>query len=117
MISMKIVCPLLLAAGWAMAANVTLPTSPLTVSGTSTTGTSFTYSGNLTQADSINLTVSGTPCLQSAVSSVYCTNAAGVLVIAGTSPVGASTGFTGTFGGTPALGRFTARRHQSAPDT
>jgi hypothetical protein len=69
------------------ASPVLLP-GPLTVDSTDAAGTSFTYSGTLTDADTLALTVSGTPCLQS--TAVYCTNAAGVVVIAGSSPIGGS---------------------------
>jgi hypothetical protein len=61
-------------------------TSPLTVDSTTATGTSFTFSGTLTAADTLRLTASGSPCLQGAV--VFCTNAAGVVVTAGSEPVG-----------------------------
>jgi hypothetical protein len=59
----------------------------LTVDSTSAIGSSFTYSGVLTGADTLSLIASGSPCLQSGA---YCTNAAGVVVVAGTSPVGGS---------------------------
>jgi hypothetical protein len=60
----------------------------LTVNSTSATGTSFTYSGTLTGADTLSLTAIGAPCLQSG--NTYCTNAAGVVVVAGSQPVGGS---------------------------
>jgi hypothetical protein len=71
----------------ASANTVTLPGS-LLVDATSATGTSFIFSGTLTQADTLSLVASGTPCLQS--SGTFCTNAAGVVVIASTSGVGTS---------------------------
>jgi hypothetical protein len=70
----------------------------ITVPGTSASGTSFTVTGTLTQADTITFTESGAPCLQSA--SVYCTNGAGVLTTAGSLPVGSAGTFSGTFNGT-----------------
>jgi hypothetical protein len=76
-------------------AQTAVITSPLTVQATSTTGTSFTYSGTLTQASTLGISVSGAACEQGLA---YCTNASGVLVVAGSSPVGATTSFTGTFG-------------------
>jgi hypothetical protein len=60
----------------------------LNVDSTSAVGTSFTYLGTLTGADTLSLIASGSPCLQSGPQ--YCTNAAGVVVVAGTSPVGGS---------------------------
>jgi hypothetical protein len=82
------------------AANVQLPGGSLTLSALSTTGASFTYSGTLTQADTITFTQTGNPCLQSPTT--YCVNGAGVLTVAGTSPVGAATTFTGPSGIIPA---------------
>lgn len=66
----------------------------LTVDSTSATGTSFTYSGTLTGSDTLSLTAIGSPCLQSG--NTYCTNAAGVVVVAGTQPVGGSSMNGGT---------------------
>lgn len=70
------------------AAAIVFP-GPLTVDSILASGTSFTFSGTLTGADTLGLTASGLPCLQSG--NTYCTNAAGVIGIAGSSPVGAST--------------------------
>lgn len=84
----------------AQAANVNLPGSTLVVPGTSSTGTSFTYSGTLTQADTIGFSQTGNPCLQPG--NVYCVNGAGVLVVAGSSPVGGATSFAGPSGSIPA---------------
>jgi PEP-CTERM motif-containing protein len=67
----------------ANAAAVVVPS--LTIDSTSATGSSFTYSGTLTGSDTLSLIASGAPCLQSGA---YCTNAAGVVVVAGTQPVG-----------------------------
>jgi hypothetical protein len=66
--------------GWA--ANVVLPGGALTVLGVNPSGASFTYTGTLTQNDTITLTVSGSPCLQTS-GTQYCTNAAGVIRTAG----------------------------------
>lgn len=65
--------------------------------GPRTTGVSFTYSGTLTQNDTIAFTQSGNPCLQSPVSG-YCVNGVGVLTvpaIVGTTPVADSQRFLG----------------------
>lgn len=82
-----------------------IPVGPLSVDALSTTGDSFAYSGTLTQNDTLELTVTGDPCLQTGA---YCINAAGVVTVAGTSPVGAATTFTGTYGGTTATWDFGA---------
>jgi hypothetical protein len=92
---------LALVAGTSLAATVQLPGGNLVVPGLSTTGTSFVYSGTLTQADTIAFTQTGNPCLQSA-GTAYCTNGAGVLTVAGSSPVGAATTFAGPAGIIPA---------------
>jgi exosortase sorting signal-containing protein len=88
------------AAGTSFAASVQLPGATLTVPGTSATGTSFTFTGTLTGADTITLTQSGNPCLQGPAA--YCTNGAGVLTVAGSSPVGAAASFSGPAGVIPA---------------
>jgi hypothetical protein len=88
------------------AAPILLPGGSLTVPGLSTTGVSFTYTGTLTQNDTLALTQTGDPCLQAPPS--YCTNGAGIVTVAGTSPVGAATTFLGTFGGTTATWDFGA---------
>src|SRR6266542_3173896 len=51
-------------AGTSFAASVQLPANSLTIPALSTTGASFTYSGTLTQADTITFTQTGNPCLQ-----------------------------------------------------
>jgi len=89
-----------LVAGTSFAANVQLPGNTLTIPGTSTAGASFVYSGTLTQADTITLVQSGNPCLQGG--GTYCTNGAGVLTVAGSSPVGGSSAFAGPAGIIPA---------------
>ncbi|HKA35910.1 MAG TPA: IPTL-CTERM sorting domain-containing protein [Thermoanaerobaculia bacterium] len=89
---------------WARAAAIALPGGTLTIPGTSTTGTSFTYSGTLTQNDTIAFTQTGNPCLQTAGTG-YCTNGAGVLTVAatvGVTPVGGSSSFSGPAGVIPA---------------
>ena len=86
------------------AANVQLPGGSLTIPGTSTTGVSFTYTGTLTQNDTIAFTQTGNPCLQTAGTG-YCTNGAGVLTVAatvGVTPVGGSSSFAGPSGVIPA---------------
>lgn len=64
----------------ANASAISLPGGMLSVSSIDL-GTSFTYSGTLTSADTLGFTQTGNPCLQSG--GVYCTNGAGVLVVAG----------------------------------
>lgn len=96
MASAKMLFAVLLAGAAAFAQSITLP-GPIGVQATNASGSSFTYSGTLTQAATIALNVSGTSCEQGG--GVYCTNAAGVIVIAGSSGVGATTTFTGPVGG------------------
>ena len=63
--------------------------SPVTVNGTDvTSGPSFFVPSALLGTDTLGLTVDGTVCLQTG--GTYCTNAAGVVVVAGTQPVGGS---------------------------
>lgn len=81
------------------AGTVPFPGGTLTIPGISSTGTSFVFSGTLTQAATIDFIQTGNPCLQYGLPQ-YCTNGAGVLTVAGTSPVGGSSSFSGTFGGT-----------------
>ena len=76
----------------------TISLSPITVDSLSTTGVSFTYAGTLTQNDTLELTVTGDPCLQTGPA--YCINGAGVVTKAGTAALGDATTFSGTFGGT-----------------
>jgi len=83
-----------------------IPLGPITVDALSTTGVSFGYVGTLTQNDTLELTVTGDPCLQSGPA--YCVNGAGVVTVAGTSPVGDATTFSGTFGGTTGTWDFGA---------
>lgn len=79
------------------ASSINLPGGTLIVPGISTTGTSFTFTGTLTQSDTLSLTESGNPCLQSPPS--YCVNGAGVVTTPGTSGIGAATTFMGNFNG------------------
>lgn len=79
------------------AASVQVPGNVLTIPGISTTGTSFTYSGTLTQADTIAFSLSGNACLQSG--NTYCTNGAGVVTVAGSTAVGGTSTFTAALGG------------------
>lgn len=85
-------------------ANV-IPISPTTVDSLSSTGVSFEYFGTLTQNDTLGLTVTGNPCLQTGA---YCVNAAGVVTVAGTSPVGAATTFSAPYGGDTGTWNFGA---------
>ncbi len=88
-----------------LSANL-IPLSPITVDALSSTGVSFSYTGTLTQNDTLELTVTGDPCVQSGPA--YCTNGAGVVTVAGSSAVGAATTFSGTFGGTTGTWDFGA---------
>jgi hypothetical protein len=102
-LSLFAITPLLAAS--CFGAAIVLPGGTQTVSATSTTGTSFTYTGTLTQNATLGLVVTGTPsdpCLQNDPTE-YCTNPSGVVTVAG---VGAGVGqvstFSGTFNGTTA---------------
>jgi hypothetical protein len=96
MTSARTLCTLVLLSTGAFAQSITVP-SGLSVQAISPTGTSFTYSGTLTQAATIALTETGAACEQAGPA--YCTNGAGVLTVAGSSPVGAATSFAGSIGG------------------
>lgn len=89
-------------AALASANSISLPGGTLAVPGSNSSGVSFVYSGTLTQADTLSLTATGTPCLQTGPA--YCTNAAGVLTVAGIhgpgETVGSASGFSATFNGT-----------------
>ena len=87
-------------------ATISLPGGSLSVSGTTSAGASFTYSGTLTQADTLAFTETGLSCLQS--SGTYCTNGAGVVVVAGTTGIGGTSSFSGTFNGTSSTWNFGA---------
>jgi hypothetical protein len=96
MTSARMLCTLALLSSSVFAQSIVLP-GTLSVQATSSTGTGFTYNGTLTQAATINLTATGAACEQAG--GVYCTNASGVLTVAGSSPVGAATSFSGSIGG------------------
>jgi hypothetical protein len=90
--------------GTSLAAQIQLPGSTLTVPGTNSTGVSFTYTGTLTQNDTIAFSETGNPCLQTSGTG-YCVNGAGVLTVAatvGVTPVGGSSSFAGPSGVIPA---------------
>lgn len=91
--------------GTSVAASISLPGGSLTVPGTGAGSVSFTYSGTLTQDDTLAFTQTGNPCLQPNGS--YCANGAGVLTVAGSlgavpPPVGSSLPFSGPVGIIPA---------------
>jgi hypothetical protein len=96
MTSARTLCAVALLSTGVFAQSIILP-STLSVAAINPSGTSFTYNGTLTQAATIALTESGASCEQP--SGTYCTNGSGVLVVAGTSPVGATTSFTAPVGG------------------
>jgi hypothetical protein len=87
---------LLALAACCSAQTVTIPGNPLTIPAINAGGVSTTLSGSLTAASTISLSVSGTGCLQGG--GAYCTNAAGIVVVAGSSAIGAATSFSGTIG-------------------
>ena len=87
-----------LSAASCFGAAIRLPGDSLTVSALSTAGTSFAYSGTLTQDDTLGLTETGLACLQ--FGPLYCTNGAGVAVTAGTIRTGDAAIFFGAFNGT-----------------
>ena len=92
-----------LLAGICCGASVNFSGGALTVPGTSTTGASFTFSGTLTQNDTIAFSQTSDPCLQT--TNGYCVNGAGVLTVAatvGVTPVGGSSTFAGPSGVIPA---------------
>ena len=86
--------------GLACAVAVTLPGGVLTVPGNSATGVSFTYSGTLTQSDTIALVQSGSMYLQCPFNAYY-VNGAGVLITPCTTPVGSASYFAGPRGVIP----------------
>ena len=97
---LSLIAASLLLAGASQAANILLSSSPLTVPSNSA-GVSFTYSGTLTQNDTLGFIAMLSPCLQAG--SAYCTNAAGILT---TAPIGTTNTFVGTFGGTTGTWNF-----------
>lgn len=105
MTSVKLLFAAAVVALTASAQSITF-SGPLTVNATNPSGTSFAYSGTLTQAATISLTASGTACEQG---SVYCTNAAGVAVVAGAGAgVGQASTFSATFSPTSGTWNFGA---------
>jgi hypothetical protein len=101
--SLKLPWAFLLMAGTACFGNtIFLPGGTLTIPATSTAGVSFTYSGTLTDADTLALVQTQNPCLQldPNANPEYCVNGAGVVTTAGIGAgVGGDESFTGTFGG------------------
>jgi hypothetical protein len=87
----------LVVASACLAGTVHVPGNTLLIPALNPSGASFSFSGTLSQNDTIDLTLSGTGCLQSG--GTYCTNAAGVVVVAGTTGVGGTSSFTGPIGG------------------
>jgi|SRR5579863_9393648 len=77
---------------------ILFPSGTLDLPAISTSGVSFTYTGTLTQNDTLAFTETGTSCLQSGPA--YCTNGAGVVITAGSTGVGGDSTFSGTFNGT-----------------
>ena len=108
MISKACLCLLALTVGSCFGAAILLPGGTLSIPALNSAGDSFTFSGTLTGADTIAFSqIGGTandPCLQSV--NLYCTNGGGVITTAGSSPVGATTTFTGTFNGTTTTWNF-----------
>ena len=89
--------------GTSVAASVHLPGGSLTVPAGSASGASFTYTGTLTESDTIALAQTGNACLQP--NGGYCTNGAGVITVAATlspKPVGEAIAFAGPAGIIPA---------------
>ena len=64
------------------AGTVRVPSLPVTIPASSATGSSFTFSGTLTDNDTIDLVLGGAGCLQTG-GTAYCTNGAGVLTVPG----------------------------------
>ena len=95
--ALKMLTALTLASAGMYGQNILFP-GTLSFAGTNGSGVSFTYSGTLTNAATISFTETGLVCLQGG--SGYCTNGAGVVVIAGSTAVGGTSTFSGTFNGT-----------------
>jgi hypothetical protein len=86
-------------------------TSPQVVLSTQTTGgPTFLVPSPLLSTDTIDLSVSGLVCLQPG--DTFCTNAAGVVVVAGSQPVGGSAPNGPTTFGSLLLGNLTLGFHQ-----
>ena len=111
MISKQTLFVLAVTAGSCFGASILLPTGSITVPAINPGGFSFLYTGTLTGADTIAFTqIGGTannPCLQGGpASSAYCTNGGGVVTVAGTTGVGGTSTFSGTFNGTAGTWNF-----------
>lgn len=104
---------LLLSSGLAEAAYLSFA-SPVSVGPNDvSSGPSFVVPTALTAADMISLSVSGTMCLQPG--STFCTNGAGVIVVAGSHPVGGALLNGSTYYGSVLLGNSTLGYHQLFP--
>ncbi len=107
------VLPLALSATMLSAATISF-TSPQVVLSTQTTGgPTFLVPSALLSSDLIELTVDGLVCLQDA--GTFCTNAAGVIVVAGSHGVGNSLPNGGTTFGSLLLGNSTLGFQQIFP--
>ena len=92
-------------------ASIQFPTGSVTVPALNPAGFSFLYNGTLTGADTIAfMQIGGTannPCLQGGpASSAYCTNGGGIVTVAGTTGIGGTSTFSGTFNGTSGTWNF-----------
>ncbi len=106
-------CASILSSGMAHAAYLTF-SSPVSVGPADvSSGPSFTAPTALSASDMAYLSVSGTVCLQSG--GYYCTNGAGVVVVAGTSPVGGTSLNGSTNFGSLLLGNNALGFHQLFP--
>ena len=98
-------------AGSCFGASILLPSGSITIPAVNPGGFSFVYTGTLTGADTIAfMQIGGTannPCLQGGpASSAYCTNGGGIVTVAGTTGVGGTSTFSGTFNGTSGTWNF-----------
>lgn len=100
-----IISAMIVSATYCLGNPITFPGGTETVMAISSTGTSFVYTGTLTQSDTLAFTANNVSCLQTAA---YCVNAAGVVTVAGTTGVGGTSTFSGTFNGTTAAWNFGA---------
>lgn len=80
--------------------QITLPGGSLSIPGIPGVA-SYVFTGTVDQNSLLSFVAGGGTCLQ--VGGTYCTNAAGVITTAGTSPVGTFTTFNGSFGGAPSV--------------
>ena len=111
MISKRTLFLFAVTAGGCFGASILLPTGSITIPAVNPAGFSFTYTGTLTGADTIAFTqIGGTvnnPCLQGGpASSAYCTNGGGIVTVAGTTGIGGTSSFSGTFNGTSGTWNF-----------